>query len=129
MRVEDDIHSKDEEYVDPNVGGENNENEVQKVNPEANNATRSYNGLRRGDATCVAITGNTGRQLQTPSPRREDGQRCRPSHNTKRDLGTQKSDRRTPGEHNHNEENLIEPKRHRLGDLGRSTEKALASTR
>ncbi|KAL7229405.1 hypothetical protein ACSBR2_008000 [Camellia fascicularis] len=49
VRVRDDIYSEDKEYVDPNVEGENNEDEVHEVNPEANNATRGRNGPMRGN--------------------------------------------------------------------------------
>ncbi|KAL7263183.1 hypothetical protein ACSBR1_001372 [Camellia fascicularis] len=49
VSIGDDIHSEEEEYVDPNVGGENNENKVQEVNLEANNAARGRNSLKRGN--------------------------------------------------------------------------------
>ncbi|KAL7212440.1 hypothetical protein ACSBR2_015181 [Camellia fascicularis] len=49
VRVMDDIHSEEEEFVDPNVGGGNNDEEVQEVNPKANNVTRGHNDPRRGN--------------------------------------------------------------------------------
>ncbi|KAL7202663.1 hypothetical protein ACSBR1_034186 [Camellia fascicularis] len=49
VRVTDNMYSEEEEYVDPNIRGGNNEEEVQEVNLEAKNAASGRNGPMKGN--------------------------------------------------------------------------------
>lgn len=47
VRIGDDIHSKEEEHVDPNTEGRDHNGKVQEVNPEANNVTKGRDGSKK----------------------------------------------------------------------------------
>ncbi|KAL7203984.1 hypothetical protein ACSBR2_017112 [Camellia fascicularis] len=62
VRVGNDMHSEEEEYVNPSNGIGNNDEKVQKVNPNANNVAKGRNGPRIGnreeyynESNCQAI--------------------------------------------------------------------------
>ncbi|KAL7181547.1 hypothetical protein ACSBR1_040441 [Camellia fascicularis] len=48
VRIRDDIHSKEEKHMDPNTEGGNNNEEVQEVNPGANDAAKGRNDPKKG---------------------------------------------------------------------------------
>ncbi|KAL7195105.1 hypothetical protein ACSBR1_035339 [Camellia fascicularis] len=48
VRIGDDIHSKEEKHVDPNIEGEDYNGKVQELNPEANNVAKGRGGNKKG---------------------------------------------------------------------------------